>query len=263
MAEYGKHLYMIVFPINALVASQLSPQEFAEHYTVGSAKHYKGKVIFAEIDINFRNPYFEIDQYLALTVPHPDGKPKKTKFVCSYAVLEHVDLKALKNLYLVTANGKALELTTRPYTAVNEPGLVRIYQEITPLTNLVASTFDQRSFGKYITSETRSKGAPKICFTQYEFNVDEFLDKNRNREIMYSPIPETNPARIYDYLAELKRETTKKTKTISLSTTLLEASYALIRHGFWFAAGSDLLFYPMPSLNDLENRYYDWWRFVR
>jgi hypothetical protein len=80
---------------------------------------------------------------------------------------------------------------------------------------------------------------------------------------MYSPIPETNPARIYDYLVELKREATKKTKTISLSTTLLEASYALIRHGFWFAAGNDLLFYPMPSLSDLENTYYDWWRFVR
>lgn len=81
MAEYDKHLYMIVFPINALVASQLKPNEFAEHYTIGSAKHYKGKVIFAEVDINFRNPYFEIDHYLSLTVAHEDGRPKKTKFI--------------------------------------------------------------------------------------------------------------------------------------------------------------------------------------
>lgn len=263
MAESDKHLYMIVFPINALVASQLKPQEFGEHYTIGSTKHYKGKVIFAEVDINFCDAYFDIDHYLSLTVPHPNGKPKKTKFISSYSVLEHVDLKALKNLYLVTANGKSLELAPKPYTAINEPGLVRIYQEITPLTNLVASTLDQRSFGKYITSETKSKGAPKICFTQYDFNVAEFLDQNKNREIMYSPIPESNPARLYEYLLELKAEPLKKTKTISLSSTLVEASFSLIKHGFWLAASNELLFYPLPSRDELENKYYDWWRFVR
>lgn len=262
MADYPKHLYMIVFPINALVASQLRPEDFAQHYAIGSAKHFRGKVIFAEVDVNFRHPYFEIDHYLSLTVPHPDGRPKKTKFISSYAVLEHVDLKALRHLYLVTTNGKSLEIVAKPYTAINEPGLVRIYQEITPLTNLVASTLDQRAFGKYITSETKSKGAPKICFTQYEFNVADFLEKNKNREMMYSPIPENNPSRLYEYLMELKTEPSKKTKTINLSTTLLEASYALIRHGFWFAAGDDLLFYPMPGIDQLENQYYEWWRFV-
>jgi hypothetical protein len=263
MIEHEKHLYMIIFPVNALVSSQLKPAAFGEHYTIGSAKHYKGKVIFAEIDINFRNSYFDIDNYLSLTVPHPNGSPKKTKFISSYAVLEHVDLKAFKNLYLVTANGKTLALESKPYTAINEPGLVRMYQEITPLSNLVASTLDQRSFGKYITSETKSKGAPKICFTQYELNIDEFLKKNKNREMMYSPIPDTNPTRLYDFIVELQANTAKKTKTINLNSTLLEASYTLIKHGFWFAAGTELLFYPLPSKEELENKYFDWWRFVR
>jgi hypothetical protein len=262
MSESAKHLYMIVYPINALVSSQLKPEEFAQHYTVGSAKHFRGKVVFAELDIKFRNPYFDIEKYLTLTVPHPDGRPKKTKFISSYAVLEHVDLTALRNLYLVTSNGKCLELSSAPYMATNEPGLVRIYQEITPLTNLIASTLDQRSFGKYITSETKSKGAPKICFTQYEFNVAEFLEKNRNREMMYSPIPENNPALLYEYLVELQTNPTKKVKTISLNSTLTEASYGMIRHGFWFASGQDLLFYPMPSREELANKHYEWWRFV-
>jgi len=180
MAELEKHLYMIVFPVTALVASQLKPNEFAEHYTIGSAKHFQGKVIFVEVDINFRNPYFDIDHYLALTVPKADGTPKRTKFISSYTVLEHIDLKALRCMYLVTANGKALELSAKPYTAINEPGLVRIYQEIAPLSNLIASRLDQRTFGKYIT-ESKSKGARKIFFTQFEFNVQEFLEKNKNR----------------------------------------------------------------------------------
>lgn len=262
MSQYEKHLYMIVFPINALVASQLDPEQFAEHYTIGSSKHYEGKVIFAELDLGFRDPYFEIDKYLALTVPHENGTPKKTKFISSYAVLEHVKLSALKSLYLVTTNGKALELKARPYTAVNEPGLVRIYQEITPVTSLVASTLDQRAFGKYLTTETKTKGAPKVCFTQYEFEVPGFMRRNENRELMESPIPDTNPARLYDYLTELKSQSEKKTKTISLNSTLIAASYRLIRHGFFFAAPDELLFYPMPSVAELERDHHDWWRFA-
>ena len=185
MAEYKKHLYMVVFPINALVASQLAPDQFAEHYTIGSSKHFRGKVIFVEIDINFRDPYFKIDHYLELTVPHEDGSPKRTKFVKSHGVLEHIDFKALRDLYLVLPNGKCLPLKQQPYTAVNEPGLVRVYQGITPLTAMVASTLDQRSFAKYLT-QSESKGAPAFCFTQYEFNVEEFLKQNVNREMMHS-----------------------------------------------------------------------------
>jgi hypothetical protein len=255
-----KHLYMIVHPVNALVASQLTPEKFAEHYTVGSTKHYDGKVIFAELDIAFRDPYFEIDHYLDLTVAHPGGAPKKTKFISSHGVLDHVDLKAVKSLYLVTTSGQALALKPQEYVAVNEPGMVRIYQEICPLTSLVAATLDQRAFGKYITTETRSKGAPKVLFTQYEFNVELFLQKNQNRDQMDCPIPDTYPNRLHDYLIELKALPDKKTKTINLNSTLTAASWKMIRHGFWFAAVEGLLFFPMPTVHELEKDHYDWWR---
>jgi hypothetical protein len=260
MPSFEKHLYLIVHPINALVASQLDPDRFAEHYTIGSSKHYEGKVIFAEIDAAFRDPHFEIDHYLSLTEALPDGSPKKTKFISSYAVLEHIDLKALKKLYVVTTGGKALELSPAPYTAVNEPGLVRIYQEICPLTNLVASTLDQRAFARYITSETRSKGAPKILFTQYEFDVDSFMRKNHNRDMLSSPIPETYPNRLLDFLLELQHVAEKKTKTISLNSTLTAVSWQLIRHGFWFGSADELVFFPMPSPEELERDHYPWWR---
>jgi hypothetical protein len=259
MAEYNKHLYMVLFPINALVASQLAPDQFAEHYTIGSAKHFRGKVLFAEVDINFRDPYFKIDHYLGLTVPHEDGSPKRTKFIKSYGVLEHVDFKALKDLYLVLPNGKCLPLKQQPYTAINEPGLVRVYQGITPLTAMVASTFDQRSFAKYLT-QSESKGAPSLCFTQFEFNVEEFLKQNTNREMMSSPFPDTNP--LYEYIMELRGHPEKQTKTVSLNSAFGETSFSLVRHGFWFSTKGDMLFYPMPSLDQLSNEYYYWWKHV-
>ena len=217
-------------------------------------------MIFAELDLAFRNSHFDIDHYLGLTVPHPDGSPKKTKFISSYAVLEHIDLKALKSLYLVTTSGKALQLKPHPYKAINEPGLVRIYQEICPLTSLVASTLDQRGFARYITTQTRSKGAPKILFTQYEFDVDAFLAANHNRDLLTCPIPGTFPNLLLDYMLELKNQTEKKTKTISLNSTLTAASWRLIRHGFWFGHGEDLVFFPMPSAQELEQEHHGWSR---
>jgi len=262
MSKHEKHLYMIVFPINALVASQLGPDRFGEHYTMGSAKHFGGKVIFAELDINFRNDYFEIDKYLDLTVTQDNGQPKKTKFISSYNVLEHVDLSAIQKLFLCTRNGKVLPIDPMEYTAYNEPGLVRIYQEITPLVTLVASTKDQRDFGKFITKETRSKGAPKICFTQIEYNITKFFEVNKNREIFNIDLPEVNPYRFYNCINELIDNPDKTTKTISLGSLLKEISYRLIRHGFWFSDGENMKFFPMPSESDLENKYYYWWKFV-
>ena len=47
MPEFQKHLYLILYPNEALVASQLSPSEFGRHYCIGSTRHFAGKVIFA------------------------------------------------------------------------------------------------------------------------------------------------------------------------------------------------------------------------
>ncbi|MFA6030373.1 MAG: hypothetical protein WC969_11005 [Elusimicrobiota bacterium] len=262
MPNRKTRLYMTVHPTNALVASQLDPAQFGEHYTIGSAKHHEGKVLFTELDPTFRDPYFNIDHYLAQTKPHPDGSPKKTKYICSYGVLEHVKLSAIKSLYLVTVNGKVLELKSKAYSAQNEPGLVRIYQEITPLANLVASNLDQRSFGGYITGGTRSKGAPKVCFTQYDFDVAAFLKTVKHGHIKHSPIPDTNLNRLLDYVTELERQPDKKTKTLNLNSTLPKVSYKLIRHGFWFAGPDEFVFFPMPTLKQLEHDHYEWWRFA-
>lgn len=262
MPEIEKHLYMIVFPINALVASQLEPDQFGEHYTMGSAKHFGGKVIFAELDINYKNDYFDIDRYLEATVPHSDGSPKKTKFISSYTVLENVELSAIKKLFLCTRNGKVLGIEPAEYTAVNEPGMIRVYQEITPLETLIATNKDQRDFGKFITTETKSKGAPKICFTQIDFDIDYFFENNKNREIFNIDLPGVNPYRFYDCVNELKNKPEKTTKTISLGSLLKDISYKFLRHGFWFSSGEELKFFPMPSEADLENKYYYWWKHI-
>lgn len=264
MAEYQKHLYMIVFPINALVSSQLEPSAFAAHYTYGSKRHFRGKVIFTELDLNFRNEYFNIEEYLEQTVPHEDGKPKRTKFIASYRVLEHVPLSVIKKLYLVTTDGHALGLDSANYDEDEHEPKIRIYQEITPLTNLVASKFNQREFGKHITQESDAKGAPKLCFTQFKLDAEQFIEENKNRDLIVSPIPENNPYRLMDCLTELKEIESKNLKTVTLSSALADISYRLIDHGFWFFdRNGEILYFPMPSEEEIEDNHYDFYKHMR
>src|SRR5262245_66660470 len=115
MSTQDKYLYSIMYPNYGLVASMLPPREFGRHYTVGSSRYFHGQVTFAEIDINFRHEYFPIDRYLAELKPKADGSPKRTKFIKTYRVLEHLDLAAFKSLYVTTPSGKTLELPRTNY----------------------------------------------------------------------------------------------------------------------------------------------------
>ena len=213
--------------------------------------------------MNFRDSYFKIDEYLERTVAHEDGSPKKTKFISSYNVLEHVDLDSLKKLYLTTTNGVTLPLESEEFNKNIPQGILRLYQEITPLENFVASNLNQKEFGNYITRESVSKGSPKICFTQIDFDIEKFLEVNKNRDIIHIEIPNVNAFHFYDSVVELLENPDKKTKTISLGSILRDLSYKVIRHGFWFVDGEKTKFFPMPAVHELENKHYHWWKNVR
>ncbi len=260
MSEFQKHLYLILYPNEALVASQLSPAEFGRHYCIGSTRHFSGKVIFAEVDVNYRNDYFRLDDYLAATESGVPGRPKKTKFVKSYRVLENLDFAALKQLYLVTPDGAVLglERAAEPPTAGQGP--FRVYQEICPLQLVVASRLAPHEFGAYITAGTWSKGAPKMFFTQWDLNLEEIVTRGGVYASGLGPIPNVSPDALPNALKELREDANKKTKTVSLNPSVDVMSYKMIKHGFWFAAGEETVFFRMPSMEELHDKHHVWWR---
>ena len=262
MADFTKHLYLILYPNEALVASQLTPEEFGMHYSIGSPRHFTGKVIFVEVDINFRHPYLKIDDFLKLTVSAFPGKPKRTKFVKSYRVLEHMEFSALQKLYLVTTDGGVLGLDKSEQPADDGEKGVRLYQEICPLRLLVASNLDPRSFGIFITEETWSRGAPKIFFTKYDIDVAATVADNAVHAYNMGPLPNVNPTNLPTALKELQEDPTKKTKTVSLNPNLDYMSYKTIKKGFWFSAGQETVFYRMPTMDELHEKHYSWWRLL-
>jgi hypothetical protein len=242
------------------VASQLDPEAFAKHYTAGSVRYYAAKVVFAEIDVNYRHPYFRIDEALAALKPHDDGRPKATKFISTYRVLEHIDLNAIQRLILGTPEGYTLALEAAPHDAPHEPGLLRIYAEINPLRMLVLSRLDFPTFGKYITDPDFPKGAPKQFYTQIELDIDHFLEEFEERPTMHPPIPGLHPSNLRAAIMELRETPDKQTKGLRLDSAFDTIPYKLIRHGFMFASQDATLFFPIPMRTEIEATNYRFWR---
>jgi hypothetical protein len=261
VADYKKHLYAIMHPNPSLVASQLEPVDFGRQYSVGTKRYYQGKLLFIEVDPTFRHPYFPIDEYLEQTVAKPDGRPKRTKIISSYRVLEHLDLEALGALYAVTVSGATLRIEKAEYQAEpNEAGSIRLIQEINPLELLVATTLDHRTFGAQMTRENNPKGAPKLFFTELDLDVEGFLSGWEANPFLPPPIPGIHPQKLSVALQFLKSSSEYKTATIGLASVLDDVLYRSLKRGFFLAHGEKMNFYPFPSEEALQKEHYAWYR---
>ena len=258
--EYENHLYAILYPNHALVGSQLTPEQFARHYVSGSTRSFYGKVIFAEIDPDYRHPYFDIESIIGELVPHEDGRPKATKFIRSYRVLEHIDFDAIRSLYLTSPEGHCIELREAPYENKHKPGFIRLYAEIVPVRMLVLSTLDFYQYSKYITDPGNRKGAPKLFYTQIEFDIPEFVEEYKTNPFIQPPVPTLHPASLRNGYLELLQNEGKRTKGLCVDSSLDTISYKLVRHGFMFASQEKDKFFPIPSPSEIEKMNLKFWR---
>ncbi len=255
-------IYEIFYPNAALVGSQLDSELFARHYTAGSTRYYKGKLIFADIDYSFRHSYFEIDSALSDLKPHGDGRPKATKFISSYRILEHMDFDFVRKLFLTVPDGYCIDLQSAPYERPKSDRKFKIYAEIDPLRMLVLSTYDFLDFGNFITDPGNPVGAPKFLYTQFDLDVDEFLAEFEKNPFMPAPIPGLHPSILRDAVKELNTVEYKNIKGLSLDCRLDRVPYKLVKSGFMLASREDRKFFPMPTLAEIEKTNYKFWRSI-
>ncbi len=258
--SYEKRLYAIFHPSPSLIGSQLNPQAFARHYLAGSVRHYTGKIIFAEIDANFRNAYFPIDEYLDQIVPHEDGRPKATKFISVYRVLEHLDLSAIKNLYLTSAEGAVLELEAGEDVHTRDSDILRIFAQINPTKMLVLTRMNFLEFGEDATSGLHAKSVPSLLYTQLAFDAEQFLEDFEMNPMLALPITKLHPSKLRDAILELTTSRSKGSKGLMLNSSFDEIPYRMIRHGFMFARPGESKFFPMPDWREVEKTNYRFWR---
>jgi len=247
------HLYLSMIP-EALIASMLAPEEFGVYYAVGSQKKARGQAIFFEIDPDFRHDYFRIEEGIRRCMPHEDGSPKRSIYISVYRVLEHMSLDAIHKLYLVTQDGRVLGMESSEEFPEDTVGL-HLYQEIAPVHPLIVSTLGPLEFYKLIVKNPVSLlSLPAICFVELRLGeLAEDPEYGAVRDLPYS-----NIEHLRQCLVDLRTKTVH-TKMVN-RTQPASFPYRTIKSGIFMGNKERLLYFPMPSREELRAKNYYWLR---
>ncbi len=245
------YVYLLVTP-ESLVASQLPPVEFGNYLAVGTRKRIRGQAIFFELEID-KMPDLPREYMNDRLVPYEDGEPKRSVFLSIYRVMEKIPLEAIKSLFLVTDDGRVLELQASKYKPQGED-IIHLYQQFNPITTRVASKLNPLEFIQFLTDQEKLVSAPKIFIAE--------LKLGRLSKDSYAPLhdlPYPNPDHLRDCLSRLKASKERQTKTV-IRQFKGELSFRCVKDGFFFGEKDQCLFYPFPTIEELEDKYYYWWR---
>jgi hypothetical protein len=253
----SKYIYLTCTP-EALVASMLPPAGFGAYLSTGTKKRNKGQAIFFEVDFGMIENLIDLESLNRRCVAKPDGSPKSSVYLSVYKVLEMVPLDALKNLYLTTDNGCVLELRKASYDKNKEVHhSLHLYQELCPVTPLVASGLAPSVFLKRLTDGSTPIVLPKLFFV--ELKLGELATDPLKGSAEHLPYP--NIGHLRDCLEILKGEYEKHMKTVQriYSGLLL---YRTIASGFYVGSVDNMIYYPYPSMKELEDVNYEFFRAI-
>jgi hypothetical protein len=251
----SKYIYLTSNP-EALVASMLPPEAFGLYLSTGTKKRNKGQAIFFEVDIDKITSLIDMESFNTRCVAKPDGKPKSSVYLSVYRVLETIPVSALKSLYLSTDHGCVLELKKAEYNPKSEPSnALHLFQELCPVTPLVASSLAPSAFLKKLTDGSIPIVLPKLFFV--ELRLDELAKDPLNGSSEH--LPYSNIGHLRDCLEIIRGEYEKHMKTVNrlYSGELL---YRTITTGFYVGSKDDLAFYPYPKMYELEKINYNFFR---
>jgi hypothetical protein len=251
----SKYIYLTSNP-EALVASMLPPEAFGLYLSTGTKKRNKGQAIFFEVDLDKISSIIDMNSLNKRCVAKPDGKPKSSVYLSVYRVLENVPVTALKSLYLSTDHGCVLELKKAEYNTASEPqNALHLYQELCPVTPLVASSLAPSGFIRKLTDGSIPILIPKLFFV--ELKLDELATDPLNGSAEH--LPYSNIGHLRDCLEIIRGEYEKHMKTVNrlYSGELL---YRTISSGFYVGSKNEFVFYPYPKMNELEKINYNFFR---
>jgi hypothetical protein len=246
-----QYVYLSMTP-EALVASQLPPVEFGNYLATGTRKRLRGQAIFLELD-TAKMPELPQDYMDQRLVPYADGEPKRSVYLSIYRVLEKTPLDAMKNLYLVTDDGKVLELEAGTFVP-DKQDIIHLYQQFNPISTRVASKLTPPEFIAFLTDQKKPVSAPSIFMVELKLNK-----LARHPEAPLHDLPYPNPDHLRECLSVLTLSEHRLTKTV-IRQFKGELSYRTIKTGFFVGNNDSFLYYAFPSPEKLERTHYSWWR---
>jgi hypothetical protein len=245
--------YLSVNPIEALIASQLTPDQFGLYMAIGRKNGSHEKMMFLEIDGGFGS-YFDWPYAEQRCVPHEDGSPKHSVWMSVYRVLENVPLSAMRSLFLTTQDGRTLELDRAEYQEGNKDRDYYVYQELCPITPLVVSALQPKAFCTQMTDRNNKVSVPQMVFA--DLKVIDFDNPTETGNI--GPIYDKNLDHLKDCVLAVTSGSGKKNKNVERS--MMSFSYQIIDSGIYIGSGAEMLFYRMKTFSEIRQHHYDWGR---
>jgi hypothetical protein len=246
------HNYLLLIP-EALVVSMLEPEPFGTYLATGTQKRAHEVALYFDLKSDLESDYFRLEDASGDCVPRPDGSPKCSVYVSTYRVLEHVSLDEIGSLWLTTRDGRVLELKQAEVPS-SFSGRYHLYQELCPVHPLVASTKNPVDFCRFITDPKVRISVPKICFL--ELQLGDLQDDPGNAKS--KNLRNERIEHLRNCLLELA-ERPKTTKTVN-RIQYGNVPYAVIKSGFFVGDSNSVLYFPFPSVEELERNHHDWWR---
>lgn len=252
-----RYLYLTT-PPEALIASMLPPKEFGNYLSRGTKNRNRGEAIFFQIDQYQVGNLIDVRYLERRCVAKPDGNPKSSVYLSIYRVLEKLPLSAFMNLYLTTENGNTLELKKSPYDPGRETkGRIHLYQELCPVTPLIASVLSPSVFLRRLTDGSSPIVVPKLFFVDLklgELATNPLRGSGEN-------LPYTNIGHLRDCLEILKDEEGKDMKTV-LRFFYGSLLFRTIEDGFFVGGGNEMIYYPYPEILEMEMINYEFFRSI-
>ncbi len=247
------YLYLSLIP-ESLIASMLPPAEFGNYLATGTKKRTRGEAMFFEVSRDFKSKNLPLAKLDERCVPHPDGQPKRSVYLSIYRVLEFIPIDALRDLYLVTDDGRVLQLQKQDYKHTGDHKL-HLYQELCPVTPQIVSNLDPQAFCRLVTDRKKSVSVPRLVFAELMLNdlaQDPVAGSADN-------LPYTKINHLRDCLSSLKQNPEKNTKTV-IRYIKQDVLYRTIKNGFFAGDDKEFCYYPFPSEKEMEENFHDWWR---
>ena len=246
--------YLSIFPLEALIASQLPPEKFGQYMATGRKNGSYERLMFIEIEGGFGD-YFDWKHAEKNCVRHENGEPKHSLWMSVYRTLEHVPLSALKELYLTTDDGRSLKLEPREYRAPDFDRKYWMYQELCPIRPLVVSSYDPLTFSEHMTHKDVKVSVPKVAFSDLKVVNFDNLEDTGNLGSVY----DTNLDHLKQCIISVTGEGEKKVKNVERSRTE-SFGYQTINQSVYVGEGRTVVEYKLPSIDDIRKNHFDWGR---
>ncbi len=245
------HYYLSIFPIEALIASELDPETFSVYMATASHRGASEPTTIIEIEGEFGDDF---DWQYAKEKCAAEEEPKNSVYLSIYRTLEHIPLSKLGTLHLVTRDGRSLPLEPELlHGDAPETKEFYLYQELCPIRPVVVTTLGPSQFCNYMTAEETKIHIPRIAFADLKVIDLNNINDAGNIGSLYHK----NIFHLKDCINVVTKRKTPGAKTLDRAR-VESYTYNLIDTGIYVGDKEGIVYYRMKSARELDMYHHAW-----